>query len=110
MCPCIIDTGVIAYTVQNDPKYQKPSISFCPRYFNLPTLDSKIRQWADKTINLPSDYADLDNYYPNQGVTWFHELLHVGWASLNSAPHISDIKIGFRIKGVMKWFKAYVQS
>ena len=76
----------------------------------MPTLDSKIRQWADKTINLPSDYADLDNYYPNQGVTWFHELLHVGWASLNSAPHISDIKIGFRIKGVMKWFKAYVQS
>lgn len=22
MCPCNIDTGVIAYTVQNDPKYQ----------------------------------------------------------------------------------------
>lgn len=57
MCPCNIDTGVIAYTVQKDPKYQETSISFCPKYFTLPTLDSKIKEWANKKTNIPSDYA-----------------------------------------------------
>ena len=37
--------------VQNNPKYQKPSVTFCLRPLNLPTLDSKIRQWADKGLS-----------------------------------------------------------
>lgn len=33
MCPCDMDTDIIVYTVQNDPKYPKPSISFGTKYF-----------------------------------------------------------------------------
>ena len=107
MCPCNINTGVIAYTVQDDPKYRRPSITFCPEYFNLPTLDSKIQQWADKSQNFPFEYADLGNYYRNQGITWVHELLHVDWAALNGIPHISDVRIGFKSNRKMVWFDAY---
>ncbi|THC89832.1 hypothetical protein EYZ11_010716 [Aspergillus tanneri] len=107
MCPCNIETGVIAYTVQKDPKHQEPSISFCPKYFNLPTLDSKIKEWANKETNIPSDYADMDNYYPNQGATWIHELLHVDWASLKGDPHITDLKVGYNTIRGRKWFEAY---
>ena len=33
MCPGNMDTDIIIYTVHNDPKYPKPSISFGTKYF-----------------------------------------------------------------------------
>lgn len=65
-CPCSINTGVFVYMVQNDPQYQKPSISFCPTYFTLPTLGNKIKQWAGKN-NSPFGYAGLNKQKAGHG-------------------------------------------
>ncbi|RBR06679.1 hypothetical protein FVER53590_02407 [Fusarium verticillioides] len=42
---------------------------------------------------LPIEHrANLNNYYKNKGRIWFHELLHIDWASgVDSPYHITDL-------------------
>ncbi|KAF5677671.1 glycoside hydrolase family 18 [Fusarium denticulatum] len=42
---------------------------------------------------LPIEHrANLNNYYKNKGRVWFHELLHIDWASgVDSPYHITDL-------------------
>lgn len=97
-CPCDIDTGEIAYTVQKDPKLQITTINFCPRYYKIPTLDTVMQKIKSPLLD---EYANMKSYYPNQAVVWFHELLHVDWASTadtGAISHITDIRISYRVQ------------
>ncbi|OBT86430.1 hypothetical protein VE02_05307, partial [Pseudogymnoascus sp. 03VT05] len=82
----------IAYTTNLDSKYGVARINFCPKYFVTKTLDD-VMSFADKSFPV-NIYANIDTYMTNQAVTWFHELLHIDWAS-GASKRIIDIKIGF---------------
>ncbi|KAJ5657645.1 uncharacterized protein N7484_001294 [Penicillium longicatenatum] len=111
-CSCGRDVNTIAYTAQNDIKYGVASISFCPQYFSLQTLNDAM-YWADTTNIDPSLYADLTNYYNNQALVWIHELLHIDWVSTASSSgdihHVTDVKVGYERgeKKGMTYYKAY---
>ncbi|KAK4031213.1 glycoside hydrolase [Parachaetomium inaequale] len=112
-CPCGVPSTTVAYTRLKDPLFNDAqSINFCPLYFSEPTLDIAM-QHADKAHSIPDIYADLSNYYPNQGRTWYHELMHIDWAT-GAAPHgqpglirhITDLILGFWVPadgGGYKW-------
>ncbi len=111
-CPCGVDEDSVthAYTWRQDPKYNGPSINFCPAYFSSPTLDS-VMQYASGDHPLDV-YADVSNYYPNQAKTWYHELMHVDWATgaspQGSIRHITDLLLGFyRGGGIWDYMRAY---
>ncbi|CEI67934.1 unnamed protein product [Fusarium venenatum] len=90
-CPCGRTTSTVAYVNNEDRDSGYASINFCPRYFELPNLDDAVKENGNK--DLPWEHrADLDNYVGNKGRTWFHELLHIDWASgVLPGWHIRDI-------------------
>ncbi|KAL6876786.1 glycoside hydrolase family 18 protein [Trichoderma novae-zelandiae] len=100
LCPCGTESPTIAYTVNKDPTYGGASINFCPRYFNLPTLDTVMKN-ADKTKDMDV-WADMTNYFRNQGSIWIHELMHIDWVALANEygdnPHPTDMKLTFHNK------------
>ncbi|KAF4420538.1 Killer toxin subunits alpha/beta [Fusarium austroafricanum] len=90
-CPCGGTSSTIAYTTNKDAKSGYARINFCPRYFAAPNLDQVISDNSRK--DLPIEHrADLSNYVLNKGRVWFHELLHIDWASgVYKAWHITDV-------------------
>ncbi|KAF4952552.1 hypothetical protein FGADI_6623 [Fusarium gaditjirri] len=75
----------------SDQKSGKARIAFCPNYFLEPDLHQVIDENSKK--GLPIEHrADLNNYVRNKGRVWFHELLHVDWASgVDPRYHIVDL-------------------
>ena len=90
----------MAYTAQRDLKYGIARINFCPDYFSERTLWQAM-DYANKVLP-PDYYADMSRYVPNQGKTWFHELLHIDWVSMarqyGNNKHITDIKMLVSVK------------
>lgn len=95
LCPCGTAGGPWAYTVNKDASSGLARINFCPRYFYEQTLDEKM-VFASTALPV-STYANMNNYYQNQGAVWYHQLLHVDWASTantdSNVDHITEIKL-----------------
>ncbi|CAJ0552337.1 Ff.00g063160.m01.CDS01 [Fusarium sp. VM40] len=90
-CPCGGVSSTVAYTTNKDPDSGYARINFCPRYFGLDNLDQRVKENSKRELPI-SHRADLDNYIQNKGRTWFHELLHIDWASgVLPGWHIKDI-------------------
>ncbi|RKK94484.1 hypothetical protein BFJ68_g15147 [Fusarium oxysporum] len=98
-CPCGGTSSTIAYTTNKDKDSGYARINFCPLYFETPNLDQVIEDNSKK--DLPVEHrADLRNYVRNKGRIWFHELLHIDWASgVFPAYHITDIRAYFLDEG-----------
>ncbi|KAF5246716.1 hypothetical protein FANTH_6786 [Fusarium anthophilum] len=81
----------LAYTTNKDQESGKARIAFCPNYFLEPDLLKVIDENSKK--ELPIEHrADLNNYVRNKGRVWFHELLHIDWASgVDPQYHIVDL-------------------
>ncbi|CVK90377.1 uncharacterized protein FMAN_08779 [Fusarium mangiferae] len=91
-CPCNPGSGALmAYTTNRDSGSGYARINFCPAYFELPNLYQVVKDNSNK--ELPIEHrANLNNYYKNKGRVWFHELLHIDWASgVDSPYHITDL-------------------
>ncbi|KAF5635636.1 killer toxin subunits alpha beta [Fusarium tjaetaba] len=90
ICKCKPNTQ-LAYTTNKDHDTGKARIAFCPNYFLEPDLLKVIDENSKK--ELPIEHrADLNNYVRNKGRVWFHELLHVDWASgVDPRYHIVDL-------------------
>ncbi|KAI2626440.1 hypothetical protein GGR54DRAFT_590978 [Hypoxylon sp. NC1633] len=86
------NTGPWAYTSQKDSKSGLARINFCPRYFNAPDLGDQISHFKSAD---PEDKADMENYCFSKGHVWYHELMHIDWASGADGTwdsHVTDIK------------------
>ncbi|KAJ7161200.1 glycoside hydrolase family 18 protein [Mycena filopes] len=98
-CPC--DTGDVGTTT---------AINFCPPYFSSPTLDTVMKK-ADRNKEVFDVYANLESYYPNQARTWYHELLHVDWATsagiYGDNMHVTDLRMGFQTRSGVQYVWAY---
>ncbi|KAH6617398.1 glycoside hydrolase family 18 protein [Chaetomium tenue] len=111
-CPCGGRSDTMAYTIVHDANYKgNPSINFCPSYFSAPTL-STVMEYANTTSQIEVIYADMHMYDPNQALVWYHELLHVDWASgVSTNPSlvpIVDLRLGIRkTKDVIEFKRAY---
>ncbi|RBA19327.1 hypothetical protein FPRO05_09430 [Fusarium proliferatum] len=90
VCKCKPHTQ-LAYTTNKDQESGKARIAFCPNYFLEPDLLKVIDENSKK--ELPIEHrADLNNYIRNKGRVWFHELLHVDWASgVDPRYNIADL-------------------
>ncbi|KAL0469374.1 hypothetical protein QR685DRAFT_444120, partial [Neurospora intermedia] len=109
-CTCKLGSSKMhAYIVNFDPKYKRASINFCDAYFASDTLDQAMEN-ANKGYPL-SYWADLTRYEPNQGATWFHELLHIDWVSLSGDygdnERVVDLKLSFPHKPSPLIYDAY---
>ncbi len=113
-CPCELASNTAAYTIMagEDPTFNgRQSINFCPLYFDSPTLDNAM-QYAKGSWPVET-YADVTKYYPNQARTWYHELMHVDWATGGSPQgvptgivHITDLLMGYKVRdedGKLNW-------
>ncbi|KAG5654895.1 hypothetical protein KAF25_005852 [Fusarium avenaceum] len=89
-CACVPNT-MSAYSTNRDSKSGYARINFCPRYFEQPDLDKVVRDNSNKSLPI-KHRANLNNYERNKGRVWFHELLHIDWASgVDTANHITDL-------------------
>ncbi|RGP66172.1 glycoside hydrolase family 18 [Fusarium sporotrichioides] len=97
-CPCGGTSTTVAYTTDKDHDSGYARINFCPRYFELDNLDETIKKNSGKDFPL-EHRANLNSYIKNKGRTWFHELLHIDWASgVLPGWHIRDIAAFYRDK------------
>ncbi|KAF4339668.1 killer toxin subunits alpha beta [Fusarium beomiforme] len=94
-CPCGGNSPTFAYTTNKDRDSGYARINFCPRYFRTPNLDQVVSDNSKR--DLPIEHrADLRNYVRNKGRVWFHELLHIDWASgVLPGWHIKDLEAYF---------------
>ncbi|KAF4996966.1 hypothetical protein FGRMN_4184 [Fusarium graminum] len=95
ICPCGGSSTTVAYTTDKDKDSKYARINFCPRYFELSNLDEIVKDNSGKDLPM-SRRANLENYIRNKGKycrrTWFHELLHIDWASgVLPEWHIKDM-------------------
>ncbi|KAF5681220.1 glycoside hydrolase family 18 [Fusarium heterosporum] len=90
-CPCGLGSSTIAYTTDKDEDSKYARINFCPRYFELANLDQIVKENSKKSLPV-EERANLENYIRNKGHTWYHELLHIDWASgVLPGWHIKDM-------------------
>ncbi|GIZ45672.1 hypothetical protein CKM354_000882900 [Cercospora kikuchii] len=98
-CSCFDGTETEAYTMHDD-KY-KDQINFCPRYFELKSLEQAVH--ADKK---DQKNFDVIKKYWNRSCVWAHEILHVSWLGTPANPiwpYMQDQQIE---KGGI-WWRAY---
>ncbi|KAK2749084.1 hypothetical protein CKAH01_06581 [Colletotrichum kahawae] len=93
---------VQAYTANSDDDSGLPRINFCPLYFGLDNLDAAMKFGNDKEKGV-EHWADMTNYICNKGRAWFHEILHIDFATnarqYGSNSHIDDVRMLYHNEG-----------
>ncbi|XXH04960.1 hypothetical protein Hte_011384 [Hypoxylon texense] len=91
VCDLCGNKGPWAYTTQQDEQSGLARINFCPRYFNSPSIQDQIAHGKSADTNTK---ANMDTYAFSQGWVWYHELMHIDWATkgTNWETHVTDIK------------------